>query len=224
MTMPTALDWDAWRANYQSMTYADQVAYHSAIYAQYPEQRHYDASLVRLAINDTDPTTVIELGGWDGELAEQMLNERDSIQSWVNIEICAEASTAGRGRHPRYGAPELMCHYWHAGPWTCDLFVASHVIEHLTVSDLEQTIASTKAKFIYLDAPLEEHPTSWAGFTGTHILQTGWRGVDQILGRNRYTLKWAAHHQTDPSSGGHARACLYAHQGGHQNHETEPTR
>jgi hypothetical protein len=205
----TTLDWDAWRNAYHGLTYADQQAFHSAIYQQHPEQRHYDPVYVARAIEQVQPRSVVELGGWDGELAHTMLDQYPTINAWVNVEICKEASDAGIGRHPRYLAPSLTNFYWNRGPWTCDLFVASHVIEHLTIQHLNETLAATHARALFLDAPLHNKSTDWRGFTGTHILECGWIGVDRLCDRHGYTLAWAEDHETDPSSGEQARACLY---------------
>jgi hypothetical protein len=205
----TSLDWDAWRQAYPDLTYAQQQDFHSLIYEQYPEQRHYAPDLVAKAIEQVKPETVVELGGWDGELAHAMLDQHPTILTWTNIEICREAADAGFGTQPRYYAPRLEDWYWNRGPWDCDLFVASHTIEHLTVHHLERTIAATHARALFLDAPLGDKATPWQGSTTTHTLHTGWIGVTQICARHGYTLAWAEDHTTDPASGDKARACLY---------------
>jgi hypothetical protein len=209
MTQLTALDWDAWREAYPDLTYAEQQDFHSLIYQAHPEQRHYDATLVAKAVEYTQPHTVVELGGWDGELAETMLRQYPSvIHQWVNVELCKEARDAGVGRHPNY-TPWLLDDWYWTRPWYPDLFVASHTIEHLTVADLERTIAATHARALFLDAPLGDKATPWQGSTTTHTLHTGWIGVTQICNRHGYQLAWAEDHQTDPASGETARACLY---------------
>lgn len=214
MSAITGLDWDAWRNAYPTLTYAEQQDFHSAIYAQYPEQRHYSERHCRRAINSIPRARrIVELGGWDGALARAMLDRHASIQQWVNVELCREAAAAGRGLgyEPRYSAPELNGFYWDwdHGPWHCDLFVASHTIEHLTSLDLAKVLASTRARALYFDAPLYDKPVGWQGFTGTHILETGWTGVTALCREHGYTLAWAEDHKTDPSSGDWARACLY---------------
>jgi hypothetical protein len=208
--IPTARDWDAWRNAYPDLTYAEQQAFHTGIYEQYPVQRHYDPDLVATAIKDTMPHTVVELGGWDGELAKQMLDRYPFIEWWINVEICKEASKAGEGRHPRYTAADLNDWYWEYGPWEADLFIASHTIEHLSYPHLRQVIEATDAQALFLDAPLEDHALNWRGFTGTHILPVGWTQITKLLNTHGYHLAWAEDHKTNPSSGDKARACLYA--------------
>jgi hypothetical protein len=208
MSNLTSLDWDAWRQAYPDLTYAQQQDFHSLLYAEYPEQRHFSTEHVAKAIAHTQPAMVVELGGWDGELAHAMLDQYPDIGHWINVEICREAAAAGAHKHPRYYAPRLNDWYW-SRKWITDLFVASHTIEHLTVAHLEKTIHATHAKALYLDAPLGDKATPWQGSTTTHTLHTGWIGVTQICGRYGYTLAWAEDHTTDPASGDKARACLY---------------
>ena len=211
--MTTAvIDWDAWRMAYPTMTYADHQAFYSEIYYQHPEQRHYSAAYAAKAIEQTTPRTIVELGGWDGELAQKMLSLYPGIEQWTNVEICREAAVSGIGRHPKYEAPDLPDWYWKNGPWSCDLLVASHTIEHLSVHHLTQAVAATHAKALFFDAPLYDHPTNWTGYTASHILETGWTGVSDICSRYGYHLDWAENHATNATSGEQARACLYLHE------------
>lgn len=203
------LNWDEWRERYPDATFAEQRAFHSEIYAAYPKQHHFSTEYAAQAIAEISPTTVVELGGWDGELAKLMLADNTGIDSWTNVEICQEAAVAGeRGADARYSAWLVHDWYW-SRTWTCDLFVASHVIEHLSAQDLERVIAATKAKALFFDAPLDDYGHGWHGFTGTHILPLGWMGVNALCLQYGYDLVWANDHDTDPSSGERARACLY---------------
>ena len=202
-------DLDKWRNQYPTASHADQVAFHSRIWDSNPHQNHFDADECALAIDHVKPTSVVELGGWDGELAGRMLTDYQDIRCWINVELCQEAAQSGRWQHPgRYHAPHLEGWYW-AVEWKADLFVASHVIEHLTAHDLSCVIAATNAPAMFLDAPLFDAPTNWSGTTTTHILELGWEGVTDLMARHGYTPTWAHDHQTAPSSGDHARACLY---------------
>lgn len=206
--MTTALDWNHWRTTYSERTYREHQGFYSEVYAAHPVQRHYDADLCSRAIEQINPAYVVELGGWDGELAHLMLDAHP-IKQWTNVEICDEARHGSAG-NPRYRTPILGDWYW-TQQWTADLFVASHTIEHLTADHLERTIAATKTKAIYLDAPLPDEPTDWRNFTGTHILPLNWQGVDQLLAKHGYLLDWSVVHDTPEESGGQSTARLYRH-------------
>lgn len=212
MTVEAPIDWNAWRAQYDQMTYLEHQDLYAEVHARYPEQCHYSVEHVARAIAATAPRTVIELGGWDGELAHTMLDQHPTIEQWTNIEICAAARDSRPDPDPRYEAPELGDWYW-TRQWACDLFVASHTIEHLTVDHLDLTIAATDAAALFLDAPLPAYPTDWRDCTGTHILPLNWDGVDELLAGHGYALSWATAHQTPDSSGGTASARLYLRTG-----------
>jgi hypothetical protein len=209
MSTIQGLDWDAYRAHYATMSYAEHQAFHSSIFEQYPEQNHYSPKYAAKAIEQTMPVEVIELGGWDGGLALEMLTLYPTIQTWGNIELCAEAAAHGHQQHPRYFAYEWDEFYWEHGPWHCDLFIASHTIEHLSAYHLERTIAATQARAIYFDAPLLDGPTDWTGSTTSHVLTIGWPQVHEMMQGHGYELDWQEDHATAPHTGGHARACLY---------------
>jgi hypothetical protein len=197
----TGLDWNAWRAAYPTSTYEQQQRFYSDVYRQHPEQRHFNKRAVRRAIEQVQPRTVVELGGWDGELAERMLERHPDIVEWINVEVCKEAAHISDTRHPRLSSPYLSDFYW-TSHWHADLFVASHAIEHLTVQHLEKTIAATHARALYLDAPLEDAPESWEDYHGSHILDVGWDGVDVLCERYGYLLAWRQAHAS-------GKACLY---------------
>jgi hypothetical protein len=213
MTTIQGLDWDAYRKNYPQLSYRAQQAFHSEIYAQYPEQKHYSSEHVARAIEDTLPTSVFELGGWDGELAAEMLDRYPTIHSWTNYEICKEAAQAGDQRHPKYYAANLTDFYWeygkHGKGWRCDLFVASHTIEHISANDLDKTVNATDAKAFFFDAPLLDWPINWMGSTTSHVLEIGWLEVHNLMRYRGYEPAWQEDHETEPGSGGHSRAVLY---------------
>ncbi len=190
------IDLDQWRAHYAASTYAEQTAFYADIFRLYPQQKHHSIDHVAAAFDRYAPQTVVELGGWDGELAAQMLAKRPDIESWVNVEISRPAvQSTLEQMDPRYSAPELDDWYW-TKEWSADLFLASHCIEHLTADDLDRTLRATSAKQLFLDAPLADGPTDWHGYLGTHILEVGWRGVDELCAGYGYRLAYREFHVT----------------------------
>lgn len=188
-----ALDWDRWRTDYPHTTLAEQQDFYTQVFAAYRNQRHYNEQAVSRAIQDVKPKEVVELGGWDGELASAMLDIYPSIGVWLIHEICREAAEVADTRHSRLFAPQMRNWYW-TEDWTTDLLIASHVIEHMTAEELGKTIEATETSAIYLDAPLVNDPTDWTGYVGTHIIEVGWDGVDAILAG--YTSAWRMSHDT----------------------------
>jgi hypothetical protein len=204
------LDCDEFRRNYDQWTVADHKRFYSAVWAQYPSQSHSAPLIVATIISVHKPCTVVEIGGWDGELAVTMLDQFPFIDRWTNVEICEEAVEHGH-RHERYYPVSPDRWYWEQA-WKADLFVASHCIEHMSARDLEKMVGATDAARLFFDAPLQDAPTNWWGSSTTHCLEVGWDGVTEICARHGYDLAWSSNHVTAPESGGAARACVYERQ------------
>jgi hypothetical protein len=197
----TPIDWDAWRREYaEGMSVAELRDFYSRVWELHRDQRCHSKNTCAVAIAEIRPRWVLELGGWDGELGKSMLDAYPEIRRWTSVEICPEAVRATRAREdPRLS---VICPgdwwFWERR-WECDLFVASHVIEHMTAEELGRTFCAVEAYAMYLEAPLEEHGRSWTGYAGSHILEEGWDWVDTCLGHLGHELMW------DVPVAGHAR-------------------
>lgn len=205
--MTQVLDCDEWRRSYHAWTVADHKAFYAEVYATTPRQAHHALDLGEIVFEMFAPSTVIELGGWDGELAVRLLERYETCKSWTNVEICQQAVELGRV-HPRYHPLSPDTWFWEHR-WEADMFVASHCIEHMTAEHLRAAINAVDVQWIYFDAPLEDEPSNWWGTTTTHILEVGWDGVTEICREAGYVLTWAAPHVTPAESGGYARAVVY---------------
>lgn len=201
------LDCDEWRRNYDTWSVADHKKFYAAVWASYPNQSHSAPDLTAMVMEAHRPTSVIEIGGWDGELAIRMLEQFDFITSWTNVEICEEAVDQGH-YHPRYFPISPNTWYWE-NVWKADMLVASHCIEHMPARDVAALVRTSDVKYMCFDAPLVDGPTSWWGSSTTHILEVGWDGVTDIAAQHGFELTMAMPHITPPESGGHARMCVY---------------
>lgn len=201
------IDFDGWRANYDAWTVADQQAFHDEIFAAYPEQSHYNADTLVRIIEERRPEQVLELGGWDGECASDMLTRFDFIEQWRNVELSGAAIAAGF-KDTRYVPLHLDTWYWQQ-EWKTDLFVASHVLEHLKGRDVEAVLRATDATVLYLDAPIEDMGHSWQGTTTTHIIEIGWLDIDRLAGGCGYRLVDRRRHSLPPRSGGFSVVSVY---------------
>lgn len=207
------IDCDAWRAGYDDQTPEDARAFHSAVYAEFPNQSHFSSKPLSDAVHQVRPKTVVEVGGWDGEAAGECLASADFIESWINVEVCPEAAAAPATKDRRY-IPLCPDGWWFwSRTWSADLFVAVHVIEHLKARHLEAAVEAVNAPFVYFEAPLMDGPTEWAGSSALHILEVGWHGVTEIMARQGYEPRGHRNLVTPPSSGGFSRAVLYGRAG-----------
>lgn len=175
------VDFDDWRARYDSMSWADHVAFYDReVWANHQDQRHYDSGSAARFLAEVQPERVLELGGWRGELADEMLRAFPWIASWTNLEVCRGAAEHPVARDGRYQA--RVPGDW---PWrdrlAADALVLSHTIEHMTSAQVADLIGAASVTSIYIAAPLNDQPTDWSGYWGSHILDIGWDQLSVLI-------------------------------------------
>lgn len=181
-TAPAAIDWDAWRAAYDTMTFAEQEDFYDRVFEQFPDQARYSVRVLSSFLDEIAvPVDIVELGGWDGAFAAEILAKHKPITGWCNSEISVAAAEATVCDDARYSLHVPLTDWYWTQPHQCDLFVASHVIEHLKLLDVLASFDATGCRWMYLQAPLEEEATDWTGYRGSHILEVGWRVLTDEL-------------------------------------------
>lgn len=177
MTTTVDLDWDAWRESYDTMTFAEQRDFYEQVATLYPYQQHFTLTHICQAFEYAQPRVVAELGGWNGRLAAEMLSRFD-LASWINYDIVdvAQATTDSR-----YRQCVLTDYLWNLEPVQADIFVATHTIEHLKLDDLRLLVYGLDCEHVFFEAPLQSEPTDWRGYAGSHVLEVGWDGVDDLM-------------------------------------------
>jgi hypothetical protein len=177
-------DFERWRREYPTSSFADQQVAWDALAAEYPEQVFWHGPVVARWVREGD--VVVELGGWRGELADWVI-PRSKPLAWVNYDICPSAVKGAVCAWPEYRA--VLLGGW---PWEVDLgkgnvFVATHVIEHMLFWQF-QALAGQFRKFgrVVLESPIVASAVdfSWVGNGSTHILEVGWAQVEgEVCGR-----------------------------------------
>lgn len=178
MTM-TAIDWDQWRRDYSSMGFAEHQAFNAECLRLHPHQQAFDAQACAEFLSLHQPKTVVELGGWDGALAAEMLDRFPGIQTWVNYDITPDVPQTCDD--VRYDV--IVLDDW---PWrrhlVADALVASHVFEHLKAYQIEMLMGAWDVDRVFMDVPIGATACSWWGYEGSHILEVGYT---DLLGRLR---------------------------------------
>lgn len=174
-----SFDFDAWREGYDAMTWSDHVATYSELHRLYPIQRHFDATACGEFLDLIKPPRVMEIGGWDGELASLVLPSRPFIRYWQNADACPEVVAGPVCTDPRYCArigPAILGGF--------DALVMSHVAEHMRWEELRFTITRARVNAVYLASPLPTDGSApdWNHYPGTHILEIGWDTIGAFLG------------------------------------------
>lgn len=178
-------DFDQWRNDYDKSSYADQLTFYNQVEVDHPLQKGFDIeAFIRFfdyVLFDSEPITVIELGGWKGELATEMLAKFCNIRRWLNYEISQEAVNKSVCTDERYEAIVPADFAWNIELAKSDVFVSSHTIEHIKADQLYKLFDKLQGKYIGLQAPLADGPTCWTRYYGSHILEVGWEDITQKL-------------------------------------------
>lgn len=164
----TVLDWNQWRADYDKMSFAEHQAFNAECLKQHPVQQSFDTRAVDAFVQVHKPRTVVELGGWDGALADKILWKNKHIIEWRNIDITPDVPQVCLD--DRYSVEVLSD--W---PWRqqvqADALIASHVFEHMKLAEIEWLLTEWEFDRIYADIPLYTEATDWDGYEGSHILE-----------------------------------------------------
>lgn len=176
------IDFDAWRNNYDRLTYAEHVEFYRQVAEVYPDQQHYNESAIREFLAGSSGP-VLELGGWKGELAASVLPDFPGIPEWLNVEIAPQ--TIDTVCHdPRYlvVVPEAFIWDWDFDLTPYRTFIASHVIEHMKRADVARLLSRLNAiERMYVDAPLPRKPSLWGGGESSHIIELGWDKLGALI-------------------------------------------
>lgn len=172
--MTLAVSWDEWRALYPAWGFSEQQAFYDDVFREHRQQQRFDHGRFGQFLDLIGrEVSVVELGGWDGEFAATMLAQYQQITRWENHEVSHAAADASVCTDPRYTAVALTDFYWRS-KHECDLFVASHVLEHLSLRDVLATFDATTCDHMFLQVPLGDSAQDWSGYHGSHILEVGW--------------------------------------------------
>jgi hypothetical protein len=184
-------DWDGWRAGHGSLSFSANQRFASEFYQICQDQNFHTLAQVEGFMDYFEPKTVVEIGGWRGELASSLLNDETlDIQSWTNYEICLEAVRDSVCTDSRYHPVGLTENLWDGHIIEADAFVAAHVIEHLTPEELEKLVSLLDVECVYFEAPLLEPGQTWDGYDGSHILTFSWDDVHALMDRYGFECTW----------------------------------
>ena len=187
MTLATGIDWDAYRAAYDGMTYGEQVAFYDRVWDLHPDQHHYDAEACFAFLTVAQADRVIEIGGWRGHLAAEMLPRLPAIRRWHNVELCRGAVAATVCDDRRYTAQVPTRWAWEMTHEPGGVLVAAHVIEHMTLAQVGALVGALRPRAAFVQSPLTDTGQDWAGYGGSHVLRAGWSEVIALFAAHGLT-------------------------------------
>lgn len=191
-------EFDRYREAYYCMTFEERKRLHEKWLRQYPYQKRFNQQWVlgcfkgvvySLSRNDFK---VVELGGFDGSLALEVLKRYPRLR-WLNIEVIKHKMVAGLEKY-KYREHELSKQLWEEGLdlTKYDVFVASHVLEHIADYEFKKLLAFLNAnqiEFLIMDIPIAPNGQTWDGYNGSHVLQLGSNQVKAFLAASHVLVK-----------------------------------
>lgn len=178
------IDWDAYRAQYDSLSYAEHQAFYDKVWDYHPVQVHYSGLGLASFFFDDQARHVVEVGGWRGEAAAATLAAHPSIASWRNFEICCGAASDPVVEDSRYRAISPPIWVWRTPPIAADTAVLAHVIEHMRGDQVEMLLdwlIDCGVQRMYIETPIELGGQDFTGYLGSHVLELGWDAVEQLM-------------------------------------------
>lgn len=183
---------DLWRKLYDTLTEQEHREFYDDLERYYPHQQSFTIGWWFWAfshIQKKQNCTVLEVGGWKGELAERVLSVFGGISTWTSVELSREAIKKTICNDERFSsvAPPVFRWFAYGECPPVDVFVASHVIEHLHNKDLLRLLRFLKnIPVVLFEAPISEFRNDWTGYHGSHILTLGWQSIDKAMKKNGF--------------------------------------
>ena len=127
---------------------------------------------------------VLELGGYEGELALQILKIYPGIQ-WLNVEIVKHRMKKDLANYS-YREHVLSDQLWNEklNVRGYDVFASSHTLEHLSdmqVKLLFHYLVSNSIRYLILQLPIQAKGQTWQGYGGAHVLRMGSNQIKKLL-------------------------------------------
>lgn len=185
------IDWQAYHAAYDAMTYSDVAAFHDKVWSAFPNQEQHSRTALAAFFAGHRPVRVVELGGWRGEAAARTLAAHPEIRSWDNFEVCRPAALSPVTSDPRYTGLHPDRWPWELPTQPFDVAVLAHVIEHMKARQVEALVgwlAACGVSAVYVEAPLRDKPRHWRRSDTGHVLEIGWTGVIALFAGYGYAV------------------------------------
>jgi hypothetical protein len=188
---PKIEDFNEWRAKYPKLTYQENLVYHKRWAIEYPDQQHFYTGLDVIKQCTTLCKSIMEIGGWTGDLAGIILKEKTNIQRWDNYDLIEPPSHCPDSRYSTHIRENWL---WKTDSLTqqYDVLVASNVLEHMTYEEVHSLFNwLPKIPIVVVVLPFLQR--NWHNYHGAHI----YRGmIDHFIAQiesHGYNLQY---HQT----------------------------
>jgi hypothetical protein len=185
-----------YRKNYDSFSFAQKQKMASRWLEQYPEQAHFDTAPVKHWLENyvKRPCSVLEIGGWRGDLANKMLTDYNYIQSWHNYDLI-EDNSYQKCHDLRYKLITLKDDLWHISlVYNYNALIATHMIEHINWREFIELAGwiPLNIETVLFEAPLpaSEESLNWNGDYSSHVFEKGWEQVNAEMRKHGFRVEY----------------------------------
>jgi len=126
------MKWATFRRSYDNLPIEKHQQQYNQLANENANQRRFSEHKAREFLSRVRPARVIELGGWDGELASIILPASE-IESWFNFELSSIRPVCDDERFQQIVSASWA---WDDERFIGDCFVSSHCLEHLSNTQL----------------------------------------------------------------------------------------
>jgi hypothetical protein len=177
------LHFDMYRKSYSSFNFNDKIKMAHKWLMRYPEQAHYTYDPINYWLENIveNPASVLEIGGWRGDLAEEALSSFKNIKLWHNYDLL-KLGNFQKCNDSRYKLISLDDYLWNQSlNYEYNSLIATHMIEHICWSELFKLIRWIPAGIstVLFEAPLpaSDNNINWKGDHSSHVLEKGWEQI-----------------------------------------------
>ena len=164
---------------------------------KYPEQAHFDIIPIKYWLENivTRPTSVLEIGGWRGDLAEIALTSYKHIEQWHNYDLI-KYNNYQKCLDVRYKLITLNDYLWHLSiKDKYNALIATHMIEHINWIEFTELSAWIPKciETVLFESPLPASAEnfSWKGDHSSHVLVKGWDQVITEMKNNGFSVAYS---------------------------------
>ena len=167
-------------------------------------QRRFHGPSVKEFFSTAKPEMVIELGGWDGEMANLILPDNDDVVSWTNFELASVAQVCNDDRYDFFVSTDDWA--WNHPGFSGDCFVSSHSIEHVSVDNVKSILSRLDEEFFssaFIQAPIPvKGKPNWERWKNSgHIIQCNMSELDEMFTDHGWTLRMSSRRGSDQIRG-----------------------
>lgn len=190
-------NWDFYRDNYiqGKYSYADLVEINELWYPLLRRQVFFHPVWARRFFKQFNgkKLNVIELGCYQGELAEEIMARFPTkIGKWVGSDICESALYNAVVSDP-FEPMFLDEPFYKQQLDGFDVFISTHTLEHMIWPEVFQVfdkVNQSNIDSVFLELPVKENGKKWRGGGSSHVLDKGRKHIRGWFLDKKWKVDW----------------------------------